>query len=645
MSEYKKIVLKNSPVAGAEPIPDFLDYGEIALNYADNKIYYKSVNDQIVVHETPDIDIEPSPHSIVRRNLNGSGVFNGVISSSTDGDIYSIYAEHNSETTARIINTGVCTGAEIYSGNGVGAEIGSLLNAGANIYSQSGAGAIIHSIGGLGAEIYSQTNSGANIRSISGIGADISSESGLGLRVSSTSGEGASIETSVGDGLSITTTDGIGLVVETDAGAGANIHSTTDVGAEIYTESGPYHATFGVATGDAQVGVSSAETLDWILLAGETVTNTGKLIGKNISGNRTWTLPDATGTLLIEPTSSKTIYVDSSNGTDTRGSTSKYSVSTPFATIGEAVAVSEAGDLVRVRPGSYIITSAISLNEKGDIYFEVGTSVTVSTVSPATSIVAFACTATQTTKVYGYADFTLSDATAKLVEIKTLAPKLYFQCNSIGGSAASTNIFTVENSAELFLKVHSQRDGITFTSVSSVLFSIKGLAQVFVECDYIKCGKYLVSTSVTTNSPTIISYIKTLNTTNTTSGIDITSVTKADFYVDNYSHDGGVGLTCAWTQDTINESIAFINTIWRRSADIAHITMSSTASGGAATKKKIKLIGTNTFVGNAGNTAASISATTAPANVYVQTAYAATAPTGITQLVGTMVVNAEVNNF
>jgi hypothetical protein len=642
MSEYKKIVLKNSPVAGAEPIPDFLDYGEIALNYADNKIYYKSVNDQIVVHETPDIDIEPSPHSIVRRNLNGSGVFNGVISSSTDGDIYSIYAEHNSETTARIINTGVCTGAEIYSGNGVGAEIGSLLNAGAEIYSQSNVGAIIHSISGFGAEIYSQSNVGANIRSISGVGAEISSESGLGLRVSSTSGEGASIETSGGDGLSITTTDGIGLVVETDAGTGANIHSATDVGAEIYTESGPYHATFGVATGDAQVGVSSAETLDWILLAGEIVTNTGKLIGKNISGNRTWTLPDASGTLLIEPAASKTIYVDSSNGTDTRGSTSKYSVSTPFATIGAAVEESSIGDLVRVRPGSYTISTKISLNGNGDIYFEVGTAVAI------TSVVAFECTVSETKKIYGYADFTLTDATAKLISGITASPKIYCQCNSITASAELTGlgVCRLTNGASLFLKVPG-RVGINLPHAGSTLIDVIGLTETYIEADVVKCGKYLKAANApsTTNSPTIVSYIKSLNTLNTASGIDITSVKKADFYVDNYVHDGGIGLKCTWAQDTIDESIAFINTIWRRSADIEHITMSSSASGSAATKKKIKLIGTNTFVGNVGDITASINATTTPANVYVQTAYAATAPTGITQLVGTMVVNAEVNNF
>lgn len=42
-----KIVLKKSSVSGKIPLPSDLDYGELALNYADGKLYYKTSNNTI----------------------------------------------------------------------------------------------------------------------------------------------------------------------------------------------------------------------------------------------------------------------------------------------------------------------------------------------------------------------------------------------------------------------------------------------------------------------------------------------------------------------------------------------------------------------------------------------------------------------
>lgn len=43
-----KIKVKNSGVVGAIPSSTFLETGELALNYADDKIYYKNASNQIV---------------------------------------------------------------------------------------------------------------------------------------------------------------------------------------------------------------------------------------------------------------------------------------------------------------------------------------------------------------------------------------------------------------------------------------------------------------------------------------------------------------------------------------------------------------------------------------------------------------------
>ena len=150
MSDYKKIILKNSSVAQATPVQDFLDYGELALNYADGKIYYKSSDDNISLLETPNIDILSSPYSVVRRNNDGSGVFNGIISESSDPDITGLLITHDSGTGAKITSGANSVGIEVIASGGNGASINS----------RDAVGAVINSVNGIGAVI-SSTNSNA----------------------------------------------------------------------------------------------------------------------------------------------------------------------------------------------------------------------------------------------------------------------------------------------------------------------------------------------------------------------------------------------------------------------------------------------------------------------------------------------------
>lgn len=42
-----KIILKKSAVVGKIPQPSDLDYGELALNYADGKIFYKGADNLV----------------------------------------------------------------------------------------------------------------------------------------------------------------------------------------------------------------------------------------------------------------------------------------------------------------------------------------------------------------------------------------------------------------------------------------------------------------------------------------------------------------------------------------------------------------------------------------------------------------------
>ena len=47
MTTTPKVLLKRSSVVGKVPVDSVLDYGELAINFADGKIYYKTSSNQI----------------------------------------------------------------------------------------------------------------------------------------------------------------------------------------------------------------------------------------------------------------------------------------------------------------------------------------------------------------------------------------------------------------------------------------------------------------------------------------------------------------------------------------------------------------------------------------------------------------------
>jgi hypothetical protein len=138
------------------------------------------------------------------------------------------------------------------------------------------------------------------------------------------------------------------------------------------------------------------------------VYNTGN---QSISGIKNFTsIPTVnnTGVLLISSLlTSRTIYVDT-NGTDTRGSLSQYSISVPFATIGAAMAASVIGDTVRVRAGNYTIAQTINLNGEGNLHLEEGAVVTCN-VTAGGSV--FSLTANESKSISGGGQFIITGST------------------------------------------------------------------------------------------------------------------------------------------------------------------------------------------------------------------------------------------
>lgn len=529
MSDYKKIILKNSPVPGAVPLEDFLDYGELALNYADKKLYYKELGGGIVAHETPYIDDEGSQNSIVKRNADGSGVFNGLISNVSDPDLYALDISSSASTVARV----------------------TALN--------------------------SQT--AANITATSGIGANISSASGIGSIISSGSSTAAVIS----------------------------------------SNSSTYHVEFGNIT------TNNSSAIERIRGAFVWFYNTfkGRLQTSNITADRNWTLPNLSGTIVLDSSevTGKTIFVDATSGTDTRTNLTKYSLK-PYATISAAVEASSTGDLIYVCAGTHTISAQINLNLKGHLYFAPG-----ATVNIASGIVAFSYSQ-NSIPIYikGVADFVLAGGAAGILTMPSgnAATAVAFECNSISGpNSVSGTLFNCAVGA-LAVDVKVVQMTTTFTASNAVAFNITGTGKVTARIPFVYCGVFVNGAGAANPGNAAVAQINadiwTLATFNATAGMNLNLITTS-FRIVNYGHVG-VGAAFSWTENTTIESHVFRGTTWGSNAGASHMTFAST--NGSTSAKRISLEQTNILRGAATN---SLSSTIA-IDVYTYGTYATAATNG-----------------
>jgi hypothetical protein len=336
----------------------------------------------------------------------------------------------------------------------------------------------------------------------------------------------------------------------------------------------------------------------------------------------------------------KTIYVDAGVGTDTRTGLSKYDASKPFLTIAEAVAASATGDTVYVRAGTYSIAATIPLNLKGNLHFETGTTVQVSS-----NVVAFSYSQ-NSLPIYitGRADFLLVGGTAGILTMPSgnAATTIAFECNSISGpNSVSGTLFncaigTLGVDAKIIVMT------TTFTASNATVFNITGSGVVTARIPFVYCGVYLNAPSTTVVANDVQSRFNTdtwtLATFNTTAGITITSIT-TNLRIVNYNH-AGVGVAFNWTEDAATEGHLFNGIRWTSHLGNPNITFASTA--GTATKKAISLRESNSFRESLTN---SLSASV-PINVFVQNSFADTAANAnVTFKVGSFTVDPLVGNM
>jgi hypothetical protein len=260
------------------------------------------------------------------------------------------------------------------------------------------------------------------------------------------------------------TTDGIGVDGYSINGTGSKGYSQNATGGESVSAgtTATYHHKFG-DTGNNRSAVERIR--GWFVWFFSTFT--GRLKTADITANREWTLPDESGTIALARNTSRTIYVDT-NGTDTRGSLSQYSVSIPFATIGAAMAASVSGDTVRVRAGSYTITSTISLNGEGNLHLEEGAVVTCSVSGPV-----FSLTANESKSISGGGQFIITGSTTTFWLQSGGGPQTQlcsFECATISTTTSPLNAATIFDVSTGVLVVNAE----TVYALASTIISCAG---------------------------------------------------------------------------------------------------------------------------------------------------------------------------
>lgn len=336
----------------------------------------------------------------------------------------------------------------------------------------------------------------------------------------------------------------------------------------------------------------------------------------------------------------RTIFVDAITGNDSRFNTTAYNEHRPFASIAAAVAASTTGDTIIVRAGSYTIASSISLNSKGHLYFDPGT-----TVSVATGVVAFSYSQNNTAiYIKGHADFVLTGSAGVLtMPSGNAATAVAFECNTISGpSNVSGTLFNCPVGVlSVDAKVIQMNATPPFTASSATVFNVTGSGKVTTRIPFVYCGVFVNGTGSENpglaTGAQINADIWTLITYNTTAGMTLNRI-GTQFNIVNYNHTG-VGAALSWTENTTTESHLFRGITWRSVAGLSHITFASTAG---TSNKIIRLLQSNRMTEATTNSLSS----NVPINVGTHNTFAAVAATAnITFKVGSFTVDTDVNTY
>jgi hypothetical protein len=471
MPAYNKIILKNSSVSGAIPQPAFLEYGELALNYADGYLYYKDSDNQVIIYGDHDSAVAATPNTKVKRDNFGSifasaltivpndtvpyvgvtaksiGSF-GAISSTVSGTYshgfkndnslrMAIQREHghlywfdNEDSPYSILKP--CeesNQAQLYT---------------ATLPKYTGTLAIADTVDGF-----------INVNTIIGLRSELDN---INLDISSLI---AAVSTQPG-------TVNSGKIIYVDSVVGNDIRT----GRTKYSEEFPFETIEAAVT--ASVGDSfTVEGANIVLngiLATVTLQNHGLISGRVIT-------VVGSGVAALDVSNVPVSVIDNNTFTYTT-LTSGNLTGNSLATI--TLDSGADADLIYVRSGVYTIPSQISLNGKGNIYCEPHVNIYVSGAAAA-----FGLSRNESKRINGYANFTIA-ATAGL--ISQSGGSIDLQFNSAAGASSGT-LFSITGGS--FVGKFS-----TINTPNANAFVLQNAANLTVHDSYeVNCTEFLECTS------------------------------------------------------------------------------------------------------------------------------------------------------
>jgi hypothetical protein len=476
MPAYNKIILKNSSVTGAVPQTAFLEYGELALNYTDGRLYYKNNDNQIKIYGQDDSAVMPIPHTVVKRDEYGSGYVTALTTIPTVECPYvgvTAKSTNNFGATSETINGSYSHG---FLGDGrlklaIDKQAGSLtwfntLNSGTD----PNGGAILTDVpfsklvsATQTGQLYTATlpNRTGTIAIADTTDGFISTNSIIGLRneLDNINLEIASLQLIISD-------------TPEHFPTGKTIFVDSVVGNDVRGQLSKYAESFPFKTIEAAVNSSVGSTIivdgSVITLNGNTaqvnLQNHGLLNGRKIavSGNNNSALN------MIDVAVS---VLDADNFT--------YSTTTAGSGAGSGtttISVLDGEDLIYVRNGDYTVPNQISLNGKGNIYFEPAVNITVSAPS------AFLLTANEEKTIVGYANFIALNSSAILSQSSGV---IDFQLKKITGTSSGT-LFSLSGSSSLTLKFDRVK------TLSANCFSLTGSSSLTLHDSHsVECQQFL----------------------------------------------------------------------------------------------------------------------------------------------------------
>ena len=471
MPAYNKIILKNSSVSGAIPQPAFLEYGELALNYADGYLYYKNSDNQIIIYGDHDSAIAATPNTKVKRDNFGSifasaltivpnetvpyvGVTAksintyGAISSTVNGPYsHGFYADDR-------LKMAVQRNGHLYWFDSDESIYSILKPCEESTEAQLYTATLPKYTGTLA---IADTDDGfINTNSIIGLRSELDN---ITLDISSLI---AAVSTQPG-------TVNSGKIIYVDSVVGNDIRT----GRTKYSEEFPFEtieAAVAASVGDSFTVEGANIVLNGIL-ATVTLQNHGLISGRVIT-------VVGSGVAALDVSNVPVSVIDNNTFTYTT-LTSGNLTGNSLATI--TLDSGADADLIYVRSGNYSIPSQISLNGKGNIYCEPHVNIYVSGAAAA-----FGLSRNESKRINGYANFTIS-ATAGLISQSGGSIDLEF--NNITGDTGGT-LFSITGGSSFITKFS------TIDTPNANAFVLQNNADLTVRDSYqVNCTEFLECTS------------------------------------------------------------------------------------------------------------------------------------------------------